>query len=164
MEENNALQPISQVNDPNPPVADQTMPLGPQGIGYLRQCGRWMKFLAILGAVGVALMFICGLTVLLMGNLMEDYVADTAYANFPMQIVGVIYLALCGVCIIPLVYMFRYSKWISVADQTRDADSLEYALQNMKSLWKFCGIFAIVLLAIYVLLIITALLVLALNM
>ena len=100
---------------------------------------KWLKFMTILGTVGVALIFIIGVVLLFVPT----------YDGVPGAIVGVIYMLLT------LLYFYPIKKSFDLIKNTRDAMgnasqmSLEQAAANVKSILKYFGILSIVCMSIY---------------
>lgn len=72
-------------------------------------------------------------------------------AGFPMWVLGLAYLVLAGVYYIPVTYLYRFSVQMNLAIKRHDEILYTSGFANLKSLFKFFGIFTIVLLVIYAL-------------
>lgn len=111
----------------------------------------WVKFLAILGFVVIAFMVLAGL-VMFVGFSVAP--ATSKLPSFVGPALGILYLVLAVFCyLIPCLYLMRYANAITRIQVTGQA-ALEDALKQQKSFWKYVGIFTIVMLATYVLLVI----------
>ncbi len=116
----------------------------PQASGYLHETSRWSKFLAILGFCFIGLMVLGGLFA---GTLFATLGDTMPYPG----LISVIYIAMALLYFFPVFYLFRFSNQIRVALHTKDTRTLEGALENLKSHYKFIGILMIILLSIYIL-------------
>ena len=102
---------------------------------------KWLKFMTILGTVGVALLFIIGIVLLFIPT----------YDGVPGAVYGAIYTLLT------LLYFYPIKKSFDLIKNTRDAMGnasqmgLEQAAANVKSILKYFGILSIVCLSIYAL-------------
>lgn len=102
---------------------------------------KWLKFMTILGTVGVALLFIIGIVLFFIPT----------YDGVPGAVYGAIYMLLT------LLYFYPIKKSFDLIKNTRDAMgnasqmSLEQAAANVKSILKYFGILSIVCLSIYAL-------------
>ena len=102
---------------------------------------KWLKFMTILGTVGVALLFIIGIVLLFIPT----------YDGVPGAVYGAIYILLT------LLYFYPIKKSFDLIKNTRDAMGnasqmgLEQAAANVKSILKYFGILSIVCLSIYAL-------------
>ncbi|HVB66212.1 MAG TPA: hypothetical protein VND01_00785, partial [Candidatus Acidoferrales bacterium] len=107
-------------------------------------------FLAILGFVGLAFMVLGSLMFIVVGS------AVTQQAKLPAFFgpgFGILELLLALVYFFPCLYLLRYANAITRIQDTGQA-ALEDALKQQKSFWKYMGIFAIIVIAVYVLCII----------
>jgi hypothetical protein len=114
---------------------------------YLREASPWLRFIGILGFIGSGLMALGGLVftalVVLVSNLAEEFGGILA-GSF----MGVLYIVLGLLAFFPAKFCYGFGSKIhhySLSNSDRD---LEEAFKNNKSLWKFCGVLAIVYLAI----------------
>ena len=105
---------------------------------------KWLKFMTILGTVGVALFFIIGIVLLFIPT----------YDGVPGALYGVIYMLLT------LLYFYPIKKSFDLIKNTREAMGnasqmgLEQAAANVTSILKYFGILSIVCLSIYALILI----------
>ena len=105
---------------------------------------KWLKFMTILGTVGVALFFIIGIVLLFIPT----------YDGVPGALYGVIYMLLT------LLYFYPIKRSFDLIKNTREAMGnasqmgLEQAAANVKSILKYFGILSIVCLSIYALILI----------
>jgi hypothetical protein len=114
---------------------------------YLMESAKWGKFLAIMGYIGIGLMLLLGVGVMAMGS---------AAALIPgmgvnMGAFGLIYVAIAAFYFFPVYYLHQFSARMKQGLISQDAQSVTTGFQNLKSLFKFMGIFTIVILSIYVL-------------
>lgn len=133
---------------------DQQITVTDDMLGSLRATRPWVMFLAILGFVGLALM--------VMGSLWFIGFSTMLPANSKLPgafgvVAGCVELAIAAVYFFPCFYLLRYANAIERIAGTGQA-AMEQALRQQKSFWKFMGIFAIVMLVVYVLMIVGAIL------
>jgi len=112
---------------------------------YLLETSKWGNFLAIIGYVMMGLLVL--LAVFMMFGL--SALMKTAGAGFPMVLVGLIYLVLAGVYYFPVTYLYKFSGQIKQAILSKDENLYTSGFENLKSLFKFMGIFMIVMLSLY---------------
>ena len=130
------------------PYASHTgsdVPVTPRTLDLLRQTRPWVLFIAILMFIWAGIMCV-GALVIIGISLMGRGGAPSA-----IGIVAFVYIGIGALMIIPPVYLTRYSSRISALTHSGRAVDLENALDAQRSYWKFIGIFAIVVIAIYVL-------------
>ena len=68
-----------------------------------------------------------------------------------------IYILLAGVYFVPITYLYRFSVQVKQAVENNNEEEYTTAFQNLKSLFKFLGIFTIVMLALYAVALVVAL-------
>ena len=126
--------------------------------GYLKEISKWSYFLSILGYVGIGLMLIFGI---FFGAIMSNttQVGDAnpyAAMGFSMGYFGLIYVVLALVYFFPVYYLFNFSRKMKRAVNTSNNEDFKSAFSNLKSHYKFMGIFALVIISIYLLIFIGA--------
>ena len=111
---------------------------------------KWLKFLTILGTIGMVLIALCGVISLFL----PSYTGGTAMA--------------LKFFVIPGLYYYPIKKGYDIVSSTRDAmnnasqDSLELCVDNLKSVLKYFGILNFVVLSLYALYVLSVLVALAL--
>ncbi|MGA1227123.1 MAG: DUF5362 family protein, partial [Tamlana sp.] len=71
--------------------------------------------------------------------------------GFSMGYFGLIYVALALLYFFPVYYLFNFSRKMKSALNNTNNDDLKSAFANLKSHYKYMGIFAIIIISIYVL-------------
>lgn len=112
---------------------------------YVKSISNWTLFLGIMTIISAVTIFFCGLIFIIIQSFM-DYLPE----NYPYFIVGIIYILMSGVYVIPIIYLFRIHKASSNAIQANSNEQIVFALQNIKSLFKFRGILIIIGIALCV--------------
>lgn len=125
----------------------------PRAVGMLQATRPWVRFFSVLLFIGVGLIVIAALFQFVgrgslgrsrsMGPASDGAVMVSALA---MLGVGTFYL-------VPALYLGRYATKISDLLRSRRPEDLEAALQAQKSFWKFSGIAALVVIALYIVMI-----------
>ncbi len=129
--------------------ANSTVHVSEASVKYLFETAKWAKFLAIVGFISLALLILIGLiTSLLLGNIMEEMAPEIASFGF----IGLFYIILAAIFVFPTWYLYQFSIKMIRALSGAGQVEFENALLNQKSLFKFMGIYTIVMLALYVLL------------
>ena len=108
---------------------------------YLVSSAKWGKFLAIAGFVGCALMLIGGIFMQTVTSPYRTY----EYAN-TTKYVGITYIILSVILIFPCIYLNKFSNKIQEAIRSTSQDSADTAFASLKSMFKFYGIFTIIML------------------
>jgi hypothetical protein len=120
---------------------------------YLLETSKWGKFLAIVGYVGMALLVLIALGVMVGFSFIGSASEDT----FPMAALGLVYIVLAAVYYFPVSYLYRFSVQMKEGLASDNHQSVTTGFENLKSLFKFMGIFTIVILSIYALLLVIVL-------
>ena len=97
----------------------------------LKATRPWVKFLAIVGFIGCALMTLVGLAFIGGASMMKGPMGGFGPA------MGVVYLLFVLLYIFPCLYMYRYASAIGRIPQAGGA-AMEEALAKQKSFWKYC--------------------------
>jgi hypothetical protein len=144
---------------PYQPYAPPGAPAGPPQMAYgaapsggvtelavelLRQTRPWVILMGVLLFIGSAFMLLAGVGMAIMGA-----VAASASKNPFAAMIGFIYIPLAFLYIYPGLKLVKYGAAIGRLVQSRGAADLEDALLQQKSLWKFSGISAIVMIVLY---------------
>ncbi len=116
----------------------------------LLEASKWGKFLAILGFCFIGLIVVAGVS---MGSIMGK-IGGQAAAPFASGAFALIYLVIGVIYIFPVLYLYRFSANTKTALMDGNSEVLASGFENLKSLYKFMGIFSIITLALYALMII----------
>lgn len=119
----------------------------------------WVKFLAILGFIFIALMVLMGLAMI---TGMFTGFATPGMPQMPVvfdTVFGIFYLVLAFVYVMPPLYLYRYAKAIAGIQNAATMAGFEDALKQQKSFWKFIGILMIIILVLEVLFMVGAVIV-----
>lgn len=114
---------------------------------YLNETRKWTMFLAVLGFILVGFMTIVALFMLFIPT---DSIMGQDMP-FEMGLFGIVYFLIALLYFFPILYLARFSTYTKTALTVKDNHSLTVAFENLKSHYKFMGIFAIVILSIYAL-------------
>ena len=121
--------------------------------GFLKETSSWGYFLAILGFIGIGFMVVFGVffgAIIGAGALGANNPYEAI--GFSMGYFGLIYVAMGLIYFFPVLYLFNFSRKMKRALSLNNNEDFNSAFKNLKSHYKFMGIFAIVIVSIYVLL------------
>jgi len=131
-------------------------------IPYLNEAARWAKFLAIMGFIFCTLLLIVALfagtffsTYL---NQVETSSPESSLFNMSGGAITVVYVLLALLYFAPCFFLFNFASKMQTALRNNDQVNLNTSFKNLKSCFKFWGIFLIIILCIYALAIVFALL------
>lgn len=113
---------------------------------YLLEAAKWAKFLSILGFIGVGFMVIFSLFMGIgMGSLASlSTLGGGLFISF-------IYLIIAALYFFPLLYLFKFATNVKRGILNHDNETLVESFKNLKSTFKFLGIYSIVVLSLYLL-------------
>jgi hypothetical protein len=119
---------------------------------YLIETSKWGKFVGIVGYVGMGLLILFAF-VMMFGL---SVLSQLSGAGFPMGLLGFVYIIIAGVYYFPITYLYKFSVQIKQGLDSNDTTTITSGFQNLKSLFKFMGIFPIVVLSLYGLILLIA--------
>jgi len=120
--------------------------------GLLKETSSWTYFLSILGFIGIGLMVIFGVFFgAIMGSMALGNNNPYEAMGFSMGYFGLIYVAIALIYFFPVLYLFNFSRKMKNALNSNNKTDFKLAITNLKSHYKFMGIFTIVIISIYVL-------------
>ncbi|MCK5419526.1 MAG: hypothetical protein KAI93_13485 [Desulfobacterales bacterium] len=120
----------------------------------LRATKPWTRLLSILGFIGTGLSILVGLGLMVGGNLIP--ISPKAP---PLVYLGIFYILTSVFCLVPSIWLSKYSSAIASFLKGGDSVQLGKALAYQKSFWKFVGILVLVFIAIAILGILAAILI-----
>jgi hypothetical protein len=163
--------PETQVNPVKPLIAQGT--LTETMLVYLKQASPWLRFLGILGFIQCGFLALGALSFFVIIPFREvwnelDQIPgfDIAFSGFGSVfggVFGVYFLGATVLLFFPSWFIYNFGSKIRTYLRTGTDQDLEGALKNNKSLWKFCGILAIISLALVPMIIILTIVVMVVN-
>ncbi len=128
---------------------------------FLESAGKWARFLAILGFIGIGIMVLFSLITIVTGSAMES--SFSRYGRFrgggaPVWLMGFGYLIGAVIAFFPLKFLNTFASRAIEIGMRRDSILLEEAIENLKSFFKFYGILTIVYMGLVALMVLFSLL------
>lgn len=148
----------------NVDLLNYDLQISPSSQAFLRETAKWGKFLSIIGFV------MCGL--IAVGAFFAPRIYSRLYAlnDLPASaaaitsiVVTVIYFLFAILLLIPCLYLNKFATKMQMALNNATQEYFDDSFKNLKSLFKFYGIFTIVILSFYVLVFVFAMLGLAMG-
>ncbi|MCQ2304955.1 MAG: hypothetical protein MJZ97_08195 [Bacteroidales bacterium] len=121
---------------------------------YVLTTSKWLKFFGIIMIISIVCMFFGGITFLTGGSFLTKAI-NQGFTEFP-TIMGVFYLIMAGIMVIPTIYIMRASDSGKAAVFGNDNVQMVEFLKNNKLYWKFMGIYTIVIVVMAILIFIIA--------
>ena len=115
-----------------------------ESVIYLQKIANWTTFFSVAGFVFIGLMIIAGMV-------MTTFLSAVFAASGKpfMAYLGFIYIAISLIYIMPVIYLYRFSTFAKRAIRNSDSVEIMNALRNLKSHFKFVGIFTIGIFVLY---------------
>lgn len=120
-----------------------------QSRNFLLYTSKWANFLAILGFIGLGLMVLGGILIIAVGSSLGRMVGP-----FQFGFLGIVYLGMAAINFFPTMYLYKFAAKMKNALAASNQDDLDLGFENLKSFFKFIGIFTIIIIGFYVLAII----------
>lgn len=124
---------------------------------YLLQTAKWAKFLAIISILFAVLIIVFGLAFSTIMNFFMKFSpaagmnSGAAYPQTASVAIAVIYGLLGLVMLYPGVRLFQFAIQSKNAIDSNDNLGIEIGLKRLRSVFRFYGIFTIIMLAVYAL-------------
>jgi hypothetical protein len=138
-------------------IQDQKIELQGATLLHLNEIRKWTNFLSILGFIAFGLLLLFGIIMLFASSFTSSY-AYNPY-SFLGSWIGIAYIIVAAVYFFPIFYLFRFSSFAkqSMLKINMDGNSnvmMARAIDYLKKHFRFVGIFTIIILSMYVLMII----------
>lgn len=121
---------------------------------YIYETAKWTKFLSIMGFIFTAFIALAAFGAGAIVNTLPDTPGMGAFKAIGGAGITIIYLLFALLYFYPSLLLYKYSGAAKNAVLYGDQPSLSIAMSKMKSLFKFWGIFTIVIIGAYVLILI----------
>lgn len=120
----------------------------PNTLKALNETGSWGNFLSILGFIAVGFTVLGGIFAsTMMGAFMPQ---ETGMKGFTW-LFGVVYIIFAALYFFPIYYLYNFAFKVKKAIRENDQTIMDSAFTNLKSHYKYIGIFAIIFIALYIL-------------
>lgn len=134
------------------------MTIDPPIKSHLSETARWAQFLGILGIILSVLCVLGGIAMVTIINTTSNEFSSGYESTYPgsMNLVGsmgmIVYLVSALMIFFPSLFMMRFAGKMKGALLANDQPLLTSSFQNLKLLFRFWGIMAIIVIAFYILL------------
>jgi hypothetical protein len=135
------------------PLETRKIEVEQETLSQLNTARKWAMFLAIIGFILLGLIIIIGL---IAGTFLTTFSTGEKGLGVPVSLMFIPVLLLGAMYFLPVLFLFRFSKHASHAIQTFDKLALHKAIKNLKAYFAYIGIFIIIILTIYILVLIVA--------
>lgn len=123
---------------------------------FLKEISKWAFFLSILGIISIVfLLFIAAIS-----NFIFDKIPEAQAQELPFDLgvfMTITYLVSAIITIFPVYYLFQFSVKMKKALKSKNDETLEKAFEMLKSHFKFIGVFTIIMISLYIMLLVISL-------
>lgn len=119
-------------------------------LGYLGTARKWSMFLARMGFIFLALLIILGIFT---GTFLRVFNSGAEGIGIPGLFIIVLLLILGIFFVLPVYHLYNFSKYMNAAIRLNNGTYLKKAFKNLKSHFVYLGIFVIVVVTIYIVII-----------
>lgn len=132
---------------------ENNITIRPETFKVLNTIRKWAMFLAIIGFIITGIIVIM---VLFTGLFLSFFKTTVSQAGFPEWLIFIPLLLTAIIYFMPVLCLFRFSKYTSEAVKSRDDKIMHKAFRSLKYFFMFIGVLVIIFLAAYVIAIIAA--------
>ncbi len=121
---------------------------------YLKETARWAKFLAIVGFICCGVMV---LVALFAGSFIAAALRMTGGAagmGYLTGMISFVYILIALLFFLPCLYLYNFASRMQAALRSNDQEQLTKSFKNLKSCYRYIGIFTVIYLALVVLIIV----------
>lgn len=116
----------------------------------LSEARRWTLFFAILGIINIVLMVVLAIFMMVV----LPAINQGLHMPLPTGILGIVYLIIAAIILLPVIYLLQFSSKIKAALTTRDSETLGHALRSLMLHFRTVGIITIVIIFFYILILV----------
>ena len=127
-------------------LADE-LSISPASQDFLLTTCKWTKFLAILGFIFIGLLILGVVSVFLMGQAFSSGMGGSVAGMGMMMLPA--YLLIIAFYFFPTRFLYRFSTLTKDGIENNSNDLITSGFENLKSFFKFFGMFTAIILGIY---------------
>lgn len=139
-----------ETNQPIDEDMDQTPRLSDSFYSDLKSAGGWAMFLAVLGFIGVAILLLTGVGMSALSMVGMDNKQFLSNLPFSTLYLGIMYLVLGAIYLVPIIYLFRFAQKAREAGKTFAIATVEDGARFLRKHYQITGIMVILLLVLYI--------------
>ena len=138
-------------------LLNNDLQISPSAQSFLSESAKWGKFLSIIGFIFCGFMAVIAFFIpALIMNFPQYNTMPAGLSSGMAAGMTIIYLLLALLLFFPCLYLFKFSVKMQASLNTVSQDNFEASLKNLKSMFKFYGIFTIIMLSVYTLVFVIA--------
>ena len=137
----------------NPITQLEQLTLNSSAKSFLKEISKWAFFLSIIGFIGIGFLVILAI----FSSVIFSAIPQAKLVPFDLGIaMTILYLLLAVLCFFPVYYLMQFSAKMKKALATKNDETLANSFQVLKSHYKFIGVFTIITMSLYVMLIVVS--------
>lgn len=137
----------------NPITELEQLTLNTSAKSFLKETAKWAFFLSIIGFIGIAFLVVLAL----FSGVIFSAIPQAQQVPFDLGIaMTIVYLLFAVLYFFPVYYLMQFSNKMKKALATKDDEILADAFQVLKSHYKFIGVFTIITMSLYVMVIVVS--------
>jgi len=109
---------------------------------------KWTLFLSIVGFITIALMALCGVFMIVVINLGENFLGEQ-YSQIPLTLLGIMVLLFCILYFFPSYYLLKFSGLVRQVLVTKNSYVLTSAIKYLKNFFQYIGILTLCMFGLY---------------
>jgi len=149
------MEPIETI-EPLIPAEPKGIILTEEAQYFLHQSGRWARFLGILGFIGTGFLLLFGLFFSAITSLIPSYQSTAGMTGAFSGFMGFFYIIIAVFYFFVSRYLYQFGDRIKSGIEFSNSGQVTDALGKLKSFFKMVGITSIVFIALYIVIIIGA--------
>jgi small-conductance mechanosensitive channel len=114
-------------------------------LDHLKEMRKWTNFLAIVGFILSGIIIVFGLFA---GTLFQS-LNELSVTPFPMGLLGLIYIAMGVLYLIPAYQLYKFSQQMKLALESKQSDFFTTSFNHLRKMFKFLGILMVIVLSLY---------------
>ncbi|MCB9203282.1 MAG: hypothetical protein H6604_09600 [Flavobacteriales bacterium] len=132
---------------------NSTITISETSIKYLLATAKWGRFLAVVGFISLGLNFI-SLGLNFLSGIYLTLMFNDSLNNMPFgfRYLGLLYIIIVIIFIFPTIYLYKFSEKMISSLMNSDQIKFESSVKSQYFLFKFIGIYTIIILVLYILL------------
>ena len=134
----------------NPMTELEQLTINTKSKSFLKETAKWAFFLSILGFIGIGLMVLLGV----FSSVIFNAIPQAKLVPFDLGLAMTFtYLFFAIIYFFPVYYLMKFSTKMKQALAIKNDETLADAFDVLKSHYKFIGVFSIITLSLYAMLI-----------
>jgi len=137
----------------NPITQLEQLILNSNAKAFLKEIAKWAFFLSIIGFIGIGFLVILAI----FSSVIFSEIPQAKLVPFDLGFaMTILFLLFAILYFFPVYYLMQFSNKMKKALATKNDETLAESLQVLKSHYKFIGVFTIISMSLYVMLIVVS--------